>query len=573
MLRTIILATVCGSSLLLSACGGSSGTNSSTPATQTPATPTATPVPDNLKPELSLSFKRLESTGLDPIQVNLELSLDGQPHEADETLFQLDVSRGSLSALSRQDTGKYFFTLTPDLEAEYQLTITYGATAVSETLLVLDTVHPEYGQPMAVKGLVNTAGYEDGATVTPDGKYLFVQYSPAYFSSLLMFPLSREQGGCAGHRLQYPEGVNNRCTHLWYDSIIGPAAAPERPGFMSGRIDNSQWRHSSNSWGIGPDQTINLAISSMFYGFERSKDGSYRNPFYIAFEDDNDGIINPYGLSVIPAKNGNAIVAFAMDDPGDSNSVDLNADGTADIQSYFDAYSSVIKLGENNSLGRFTASGTPGTPPLKDSTSFPSQKITFSDLGIEGLAGTQGNPHLQTDEMGSVIAIWTDDEYDDGGDRDDLSVYLLTEGSFPEGSWQKVVLPAPVNQDGNNREFQPFFIGNQLIYSHATEQDNPIIVRNIYNGQMNLAELTNTDKWEKRETLLASAQGSSVGSIIAVGEPSTAIIDGEETLFFIYGVIRGYDPEMSIPDIDMQVGFVKKKAESFFLIRLFRNTL
>jgi hypothetical protein len=506
---------------------------------------------------LEVDFARTDGPGLSPIEMLVSIRRDGVAVSGASAEITLQFDSGSASDVTELSGGEYSVTLTPSRTGEYPVTIRYGDKLVTHTPIVLGTVHSEWGQPMCVGGLVNTGGYEDGATITADGSYLFVQYGPVYFSGLIAFGLPRAVGGCEGARLEFPVGTPNRCTHEWFDSSIGPYSAPKRPGFFDGRTVNGVNLHNAASWGIGIDEAVIFAPSTMFYGFARQADGTYAEPFYVAFYDENDGIINPFGMSFRMNGDGTATTLLTLNDPSDGPTIDLDGDGNVDVESGFDLYASEITLGFDTRLGTFLYSGTPGTPPVKD-TDFITQKVEFGNVGIDGNAGTQGNSHIY-EENGAIASIWTDDEYDTGGDRGNLSVYLLDSGVFPAGTWTKLELPSDINEAAPENEIQPFFTGTELFYTISNEVENPSVVVNEYTGLHDQASFADNENWGGRETVLAGVAGVPLNEIIAVGEPTLATIDGKEHLFFVYVVVRGEDAAMPIPDMNMQVGYIRKR--------------
>jgi len=529
-----------GSLLVIVNCGGGGSSSGETEGT-----------PDNYS--ITLDFKRVESGSLNPFTVTANILNNGNLLSGLSENISVSLSRGSHSAITEIDTGHYQFTITPVQTGEHTVTVTYDSESISRTALVVAGVHSDWEQPMSVSGLVNTEGYEDGVTITPDGEYLFVHYGPIYFSGFFLFQAPRSNGGCGNHRL-----IPDRCTHEWIDNTIGPITSPERPGFFDGRIDNGKWLHNAASWMVDVEQAPNFATSSMFYGFKRQPDGSYKEPFYLAFEDVNDGIINPFGLSFVNNPDGTTTVAFSMDDPSDTNTIDLDGDGTNDVQSLFDVYTLDVTLGSNTNLGTFVPTGTVGTPPVKGSF-FPSQQINFGSTGIDGNAGTQGNPHLFSD-AGVIKSIWIDDEKDTGGDRGEISVHVLNSGTYLNGSWTKVILPTVVNKAAPSDEIQPFFTGTGLYYTHSSDPGElPEVYYNSYSGDHTVAGYQNASNWGVTQKILQIGTADSIGKITAIGEPTIANIEGSEYLFFVYGVIRGYDATSGLADIDMQAGYIKKK--------------
>ncbi|MEK9712162.1 MAG: hypothetical protein VW258_06325 [Thalassolituus sp.] len=514
-------------------------------------------------PSMSVQLSRQDdSDGLDKIEITVELLRGARPATGLSDSLALTLpTEITASDFTEIEDGIYRALLTPTRTGEFEITVSENTLfGFSETLhpLVLADVHDDWGQPMMVEGLVNTDGYEDGIAISPDGEYLFVQYSPAYFSGLILFNFPRAQGGCGGDRLS-PE----RCTHPWIDNTIGPVSAPERPDFFTARINSDgTWRHNSASWGMG-DETLTLfSVSNVFYGFKRQFDGSYREPFMVAFDDEGDGISSPFGLSVLPdyGSSDNYLLALSFNAPDDGNSVDFDGDGNDDAESLLDIYTLESSLGEPINLGNFNYSGTPGTPPQRDS-SFELTQAGFSSTGIEGLAGTQGNPHLYR-QSSTVSSIWTDDEYDAkgaGSDHGELSVYVNLTDSYPSSSWQKVVLPEPVNLADPSQEIQPFFTGNELYFTRSNDTELPAVWVSQYSGTHTQVDFSNTALWGEPVRVLLASSDQQVGNIIAIGEPTIGTINGEEVMFFVYGVVRGFDDVSGLADLDMQAGYVRRK--------------
>lgn len=504
---------------------------------------------------IELDFERVESGAPNPFTVTTTVRENGQLKSGIASDIGVVLGMGSRNAISEISTGRYQFTVTPIQTGEHEVTISYSGISKVRTALVVDSVHSAWGQPQSVSGLVNTDGYEDGVTITPDGEYLFVHYGPIYFSGLFLFNDPRVSGGCDGDRLS-----PTRCTHEWFDSTTGPYTGPERPGFFDGRFSNTTQLHNANSWGLGVEESPIFAPSTMFFGFKKQADGSFAEPFYLAFEDVNDGIINAYGLSFMLHGDGTATALYVIDDPTDPDMVDLDNNGSDDGQSFFDVFTSEITLGQDNSLGTFVASGTPGTPPVRGAP-FASQLVNFGKTGINGIAGTQGNPHLY-ETGGTVRSIWTDDERDArgaGSDRGEISTYIQTSGIFPNGTWTKVILPTVVNQPGLIDENQPFYTGNGLYFTRSSDVDLPEIFYSPYSGTHSVTDFSTAGNWGTPEVILTVGSTDAIGKVTAIGEPTVANVGGTEYLYFVYGVIRGYDVVSGRADINMQAGFVKKK--------------
>ena len=353
-----------------------------------------------------------------------------------------------------------------------------------------------------------------------------------------------------------------RCSHDWLDTLAGPYTAPERPGFFDGRFSGDTILHNANSWGVGVDVAPNYAVSTMFYGFKRQSDGTFKKPFYVAHNDENDGIASPFGLSFYMNGDGTAKTLYTWNNPSDEKTIDLDNNGSMDIESYYDVYYTTITLGENNNLGNLEYTGTPGTAPVVGSY-FPSKKINFGNIGINGNAGTQGNSHLHA-PSGVLQSIWTDDEYDSGGDHGEISVYINnTPGDYDSSNWTKVQLPTNINIAGSTHEIQPFFTGTGLYFTRSGTV-NPEIYYSDFSGEHNHTDLANNSKWSIPELILqGDPSTSTLGRIVAVGEPTIATWNGETYLYYVYVVFRNIDNTVNSPsgvaDLNFQAGWIKKK--------------
>jgi len=507
---------------------------------------------------LTLEFTRAPEAGLDPVDVKIAIFKDDIPTSG--LTPSVTLTLGSISTVADNGDGTYSFRLTPTQTGEHPVTVSYEGASITRTPLILYDVHSDWGQPMAVEGYVNTEGYEDGVTITPDGEYLFVQTGPFYFMGIFVMQASRDNSGCGG---AFSRLVPDRCDHPWINNTIGPYTAPERPGFFNGRFSGTTLLHNANSWGIGTEQALNFALSTMFYGFKRQSDGSFKEPFYVAFQDVNDGIIGPYGLSFLMNDDGTATTLFTFNDPTDPDQVDFDANGTDDAESGFDVYMSTITLGQNNTLGNFLVSGTPGTHPIRGA--FNSTLVDFGKTGIHGIAGTQGNSHLYA-PVGEIKSIWIDDEFDApgaGSDRGEISVHILDSGNLDAGTWTKVTLPTNVNPvDSDSHEIQPFFTGTELFFTRSGIV-NPEIYMAAYSGTHSQTDFSNNAHWETPQKILAMDPApDTVGKIISIGEPTIANFNGEEYLYFVYGLIRQFDTPFPVgtglADVNLQAGFIKR---------------
>ena len=471
---------------------------------------------------ITLEFTRGDGgAGLDPFTVKATILLDGIP--ANNISPNVILSKGAHAGISNNGDGTYTFTVTPIQTGEHEVIVSHQSVSITETALVLKSVHPDWEQPMSVPGLVNTAGYEDGVTITPDGQYLFVQTGPQRRSGGFLFD-APTPGGCGGNRLAPP------CSHEWLDTLIGTYIAPERPGFFDGRFSDNIFLHNSNLYGVPINGAPNWALATMFFGFKRQSDGTFAEPFYVAFDDLNDAIINPFGLSFRLNGDGTATIVFAFDDPSIFGSI-------------ADVYTMDIILGENTSLGTYDVVGFPpgrGVP-------FPSAQVNFGATN-----GTQGNPHIYHLADGTIQSIWTDDELDSDSDSSKISVYVLN-GAFPNGTWTKVILPTNVNSATD--QIQPFFTGQGLFY---TKDFN--IGYSGYSGLDTVADYNNNANWASPVFILERDSGNvPIGKIVTLGEPTIGTVGGTQYLYFVYGYVRDVDIASGVPDFDFQAGFVMKR--------------
>jgi hypothetical protein len=466
--------------------------------------------------ELALAFSRLDQTGPDPFTVTATLRKNGAGYSG-QTLTVL-APRGSLSAVTDMGDGTYTFSVTPVATGVYPVTVSYQNVSVKRSAVVLDGLGTSAGQPLAVPGdFVNTEGYEDGVTITPDGEYLFVQYGPVYFSGIIYLSTI-----CADtqYSLYNLNDCNGRDDSAWVFNTIGPYNNSQRPAFPAGRISGGAISHLSSI--VVPGVVNGLMVPpTVFYGFKRQADGSYAEPFKLAFDDQDKAIQSPYGLSFQMTGSNTANFTVSWNDSTNN----LGDDGA-------DVYAGTITMGQDSSLGTVTYNG--------DIVATVNPAIT--PVGFSDHSGVQGNSHLYADSTGAVKSIWTDDEVN----SHDITVYTLDSGSFPNGTWTKVILPAKINTA--QEESQPFFTGSQLYLRRGNK-----IVSHAYLGggyQLNTA-------WDDEVTILASNTNTEIGSIIAIGEPTIATIDGNNYLFFAYGTVRALGTNSSLPDINMDAGFVR----------------
>lgn len=464
---------------------------------------------------ISLVFTRVTQAGLDDIKVSATITKNGDLLSGIAPVVTLGA--GALSTITESSTGVYDFTIIPALTGEFPVTVSHGGVSKSATALVLSDVHTDWGQPMSVEGLVNTEGYEDGPVISADGEWLFVQTGPVYFSGLAYFS---DPAGCNGTLV----GCAAMTHGDWVFDVIGPFTAPERPGFYTKRIVAGKINHFTDFFG-GLDI---YSVPTLFYGFKRQADGSYRQPFRISVDDNQEALLNPYGLYPRLDSPTTATILFAFNDPTD----ELGDSGN-------DIYTAPITLGQENDLITFTAAAG----MTRTST-------TATALNFLSHLDTQGNPHLHSNVDGTANSVWVDNERNQDPALD-LFYYQLTAGTFPSGTWSAITqLPTDKLDLPASSESMLFFDGTTL-YLH---RDSGIVSSNYLGGAYSAS-----GSWTSTVSIIDGGGSCTVvGCISVVGEPTLATIGGKTYLFFVYALLRSYDGG-SFGDLNMQIGVVEKK--------------
>jgi hypothetical protein len=449
---------------------------------------------------MQMTMTRLPQAGVDPFQVTVTLTKNGAALSG-QTLT-LTIPKGTATSVTDNGNGTYQFTITPSVTGVYPVTASFGGTSITRKAIVVDTNFTGSGQPMDVPGdYVNTDGYEDGVTITPDGEYLFVQYGPFYMSGILNHATICASGAYSiGYDLNTCDGRTN--SSLVFNPIGPYNSDPRRPGFPSGPFSGGKLYHVPQVV-IGGVANGIIGFPTMFYGFKLQSDGTFAQPFKLAFDDER-ALNGPFGLSFKMGSNGTGTYVVAW-----NNYFNDLGDDKPDI------YTGSINFGQNNSMGTVVYSGgffssiTPNVTPVSFT----------SHLGV------QGNPHMYYDTNGVVKSIWTDDEQV----SHDLSVYRITTGTFPSGTWTKDTLPSDINTAGD--ESQPFFTGEKLIFRRDLN-----IVSHAYtstNGAC-ASGFTHNDCWGPEVILLGANGHTTAGEIYTVGEPTVAVRGGKTYMYFVY---------------------------------------
>lgn len=491
---------------LAGACGGGRGDGTdgaTTAATSTATSAGVTESPTTGQPgtvEIGVALERREVDGPDMIVVDVTLTIDGGP--GTEQTVTLTAEGGTAGAMTELGAGRYRGEVAPaQVSGEVLVRVEALGEEVERTAIVLSAVAAEWGQPERVRGSANTPGYEDSIELSHDGAWLIVSsYSPIDLLCCLL--------GCAGSAPADPAGA--AC-----NTALGPYAAPERPDMPGAAriVSPTQIHDELPSLGIDmPDgQDFVAALPPVAaYGFRRQPDGSYDEPFVIAFAADGSTAA-PFGFSFVDVPQGTgAQVVFAWNDL-------RIADGTPE-DTENDLWRETLTLGQANLLGTFT------TPPM----SLPQLDRELTRLPLVDHAGPQGNPAVTPD------GVWWDAE---GGSGD---LYFAPGDVAGDALGTPVVVALSRPERG---EFQPHVFADRLFFSsdHAEIRSAARAA-----GGDPAAPAT----WSEERVDLSSEPGSPRdGAVIAVGEPSPASVDGAPTLFFVYATRVGDGLQMAIGQV------------------------
>lgn len=427
----------------------------------------------------------------DVIRVTVELRRGADPVIG--AAVAIAAPTATVSAVTELGAGRYQAEVTPSV-ASGAVPITASALGLSveRVALVLPTVDAGWGQPELVPGLVNTAGYEDSAEVSPDGEWLIVgDYSPIDVVCC--------QFGCDNGFTRQNDPADPAC-----NTSLGPIGPPERPDLPGAEriVSSTQIHDELPRLGFdlpdGQDLPISLPpIGS--YGFRRQPDGSFGEPFVIAF--DAGGVTPPYGWTFGPRIDATHVkMVFAYTDAR------RLYDGMPSTDD--DLWTDTITLGQRNVLGTFTLG--PSGPQVDR---YP-RLVPLSEM-----AGRQSNPSIAND------GVFYDQ---DGGAVLDLRFVA----GDPFGA---ATLAAPVTvalSRSDRAELMPYVHAGRLYFS----ADNHAIVSSARSPGGNPA-LPATWSTERVE-VGAEAGTTRVGAVTVVGEPSIEVRDGVESLYFIFAITR-----------------------------------
>lgn len=340
--------------------------------------------------------------------------------------------------------------------------------AFERTALVLE-VGDRWGQPELVPGLVNTPAYEDGPEVSPDGEWLIVSnYSPI---DIISCTFSVGPSGL-------PDPAAAAC-----NEVLGPVTAPERPDMPGAdRVLEDDVIHAIPELGLvgddGGDFLVPLPPVAA-YGFRRQADGSFAEPFVIAY--DMYGLSNaPFGFSFV---EGTAQVIFAWDD-------------VSSVEQDGDLFVADLVLGEPNWLGQVDGSFQVDPPP----TPWPvADRVGLQSNAFVVAGGVLYDQHLP--ESGPT----TSDVYFDDGETVQVAGFCRPD----------------------REEFQPFVHEDEVVFVAGAFQE---VVTASWDG----GDLTDPASFGPEELVVRGT-----GRIPSVGEPSVGVHDGVPTVYFL----AGYLPE------------------------------
>jgi hypothetical protein len=471
---------------LLVACGGK-------PAALPDAGADAAPPPIDaaLPTQLDLSFSRDPAAG-GPFEIDLAVTRGGVAVSGVGVIVTSpDAAIGPAREVA---AGHYRADVTPRQPSGL---VRVHATAlggdVDRTAVLLPHIDPAWGQPELVPGLVNTPGYEDSAEVSPDGEWLIVSdYSPVDLICCLL-------ATCTA-----PPGTPSDPAAPACNVSLGPYAAPARPRLPGAeRILSPTVIHDTL-----PPLGIDLPLGTDFaralpplagYGFHRQPDGSFAEPFVIAFAADG-ATVTPFGITFArPIAGDQATVLFAYDDL-------RNSGGAYGPRTGNDLYHDTLTLGRDNNLGTYSidAKGIPVTDRFPTLVPLPDR------------AGPQGNPSVSSD------GVWFDTEQ---GAEDLFFAAGDPLGTAPLAAPVKVALSR-----ADRVETQPYVHGDLLYF--AADQREIRTSRRAPGGAPDAAAT-----WSAERVELGFDPGApAVGAVAAIGEPSIELRGGVETLYFVVAI-------------------------------------
>ncbi len=465
-------------------------------------------------PVLNLDFTRNTAPADGSFKAVVWLSNSGGAVVPFSSAPTLSTTLGTISVPpTLRGDGKSEATVTPAttpagalVTGEYRVTVSAmvagSNTSTSRTAIVMGQVGSGWGQPFSVEGLVNTGGTQDSLAVSPDGQYLFLQYYPVTLTCFLDFILNPGSLGPNSIYCQTP---------------LGPVAAPERPNMPGANrvLSATSIHHGCPSLNFDPSPFPVPPIAQ--YGFRRQSDGSYAEPFVFLFTG-NDGCFAPWGPSVHANGDGTYRMFVAFNDP-------RNAGTASDFAHVYDFN---FSPGVTQTLGNVSYSG------VVQISNFVLNPATISGTDVH-----RGNPHVHY--VGNTPSLlFYDDETQSAANQ------FIHVSQWNGSSWgvaSTLNFASLFNTSGNGNT-QPYFDGSQLILREGSR-----LLAFPYNG----GAIGSATSWGSPILLLAP--GSTVfqsGNVTVVGEPTVATINGQDVLYFVYGL------QQADGSINLRAGYVRK---------------
>jgi hypothetical protein len=466
------------------------------------------------QPEVTLGIvlHRAISGSPSPVLVWVTATVDGG---APLSGLNILVDTPDASFAATLDGGTYIATVVPPFtsgELPLWAHLVGSDAGVAATALVLPTVRDAWDQPVPVGGLVNTPGTEDSPTVSPDGQWLIVgTYSPV---DLLCC-----SGSCGGY--PFLDGENPACS-----DALGPVSAPARPGMPGAdRVLSSTDINFADALMCaeepdGGPVTMPLPDGGTYpfalppvadYGFHRQPDGTYAEPFLI--QTGSDGFVSqPFCFTFLGTADAGdpapVIFGYNLDSPTDPHPHPWFAQ---------------LTMGQTDSLGSYQCES-----PVPAYPTFTPNDIAAVPVGPPGQQA--GNTSVAS--FGSGYYLLSDDE----SASPPYVEYSWNDGDGGYSDWAPVALP----EDGVDRR-QPVAVGGRLFYFRSAE-----IASVAWDGGNPADPASFTDL----ETELAGETSPSgrVGEVVALGQPTFALIDGGPNMFFVYyrRSATGYDGQIGL---------------------------
>jgi hypothetical protein len=345
---------------------------------------------------LALRFER--AAGAQAFDAIATVDWPGGPAMA---AVQITADHGSLGAptTSGLETRVH---LTPPTTGNYTITAQLGGLTTTKVAVVLGQVDDAWGQPEAVRGLVNTPGWEDGPSISPDGTVLTLQYLPVPINCLL----GMDPSAAACH-------------------VKGPISGPARPNMPGASRVNADGTYVNGCPSLGVPSLPTPLPPDALYAFHRNADDSFSDPHPIYYAG-SDGCISAFGLQLLDAA-GDAVYAF--DDPRHQGV------GARLFRTTLDASKDQV-------LGTF---------------SLVNGQLELDQTGQASIGDPspiQGNPNEFRPPTGGVL-LFSDDE----NVRQDL---FVNSAASEAGPWLGEQLIPPPISDPTAQESQPFFDGHTL---------------------------------------------------------------------------------------------------------------